>query len=99
LKTRSAEYEVAFNGIDEHHIRSINASFFDYGTELTRDAAKAFLGFIASVPYVGADPGRARCWVHEHVGTEAEIEISGSSFSLFGAERFIHLDIFSETVE
>lgn len=46
----------------------------------------AFLGFVASVPYDGAEPDSATAWVEENVGKNAETVFGGAKFRLIAAE-------------
>ncbi len=50
------------------------------------DEARVLLGFVASVPYDGAEPDAARAWVEENVGKNTETMFGGAKFRLIAVE-------------
>lgn len=46
--------------------------------------AREFLGYIASLPYSGSDPERARKWVESHVEQNSKTTIGGVKFEIRG---------------
>jgi hypothetical protein len=46
------------------------------------ESARSFLGFVATLPYDGAQPDRARTWVGEHIATGGEMMIGVVRFTL-----------------
>jgi hypothetical protein len=62
------------------------------------DVAVSFLGFMATMPYDGAQPDKARAWVAQTLptitqGEERTAEFGGVSFRLAGipTARFMHM--------
>jgi hypothetical protein len=52
--------------------------------------AKEFLGYLATLPYDGSDPAKAKKWVEDHVGEVTETVIGGVRFELKGS-RFVRM--------
>ncbi len=51
--------------------------------DATSTKAAAMLGYLASVPYTGADPAQAKEWVKDNINTDnARITIGGASFHI-----------------
>ena len=46
--------------------------------------AREFLGYLASLPYSGSEPERARKWVESHVGQNSKTTIGGVKFEIKG---------------
>lgn len=64
-------------------ITSVKATVYGVSASgIDQDAAE-FLGFVASLPYDGADPAKARAWVAANVGRSAETVIGGVTFQTF----------------
>lgn len=55
--------------------------------------AAEFLGFIATLPYDGADPVAARDWVQARIGQAKSTTIGGARFTLGGPENARYLTI------
>ena len=59
--------------------------------------AVEILGFIATLPYDGADPNKARQWVYDTLpqlqgqGDIREMEINGVKFTIYGIPTFYTL--------
>lgn len=51
---------------------------------------REFLGFIATAPYDGADPAKARAWLNGNFGGNAETEINGVRFELSVTKDTVH---------
>lgn len=51
-------------------------------TQLGDSEPREFLGFIATAPYDGANPVKARTWLNNNFGSNAQTEINGVLFEL-----------------
>jgi hypothetical protein len=82
------QYEIFLSGPSASQVEQVEGTFLSEGR--TNDTVAAdFLGALAQLSYVGADPGRARSWVNSalpNVGSDlgAETTIGGVSFRLSG---------------
>lgn len=84
----SPGYRVYIHGSGVTNIDSVTA--FALGDDAT---AASFLGYLASVPYRGADQARARVWVESNVSTGGSLVIGGVTFRLGGPDGGRTLDI------
>lgn len=64
----SIELHVRFIGDDPSAIRSLEATTLGSGGEASEEAVGQFLGYVATLPYEGAQPEVARSWVEAAVG-------------------------------
>jgi hypothetical protein len=87
-KAGGVEREVPIVGQDRERIRSVTArvSGDDSGMP-PEEAAADFLGFVATLPYEGADPARAGQWVRENVTSGGKLTIGTANFELYSEER------------
>ena len=84
----SSGYQVFFSGPGVTSIASVNAVALGDDS-----AAREFLGYVATLPYDGADPTKARSWVDANVGTNATTTIGNAKFTLGGPSGGRTLDI------
>jgi len=83
----SLEREVAIVGQSPERIRTVTARLSDQNEMPPEEAAVDFLGFVATLPYEGADPGQARQWVEENVASGGKLTIGTASFELYDEEK------------
>lgn len=88
-----AEYRVSLMGADAAHLREVHADILNFGQGLTGEVAGAFLGFMATLPYAGADHAAARRWALARLDVGGETTIGGAMFRLVGRERWRNLII------
>ncbi len=81
------EREVSIVGQDPERVRSITATVSGDGRMPPEEAAADFLGFVAVLPYEGADPAQAKQWVKENVTSGGKLAIGSANFELYGEER------------
>jgi hypothetical protein len=89
---RGIIYNVAIFGPSVSSVNAIKADVIQSTRpqEETGEAAKDFLGYIASIPFKGSDPAANRQWVEEHVdGGEATLD--GVKFSVNANAPFVRL--------
>ncbi len=77
-----ADYRVEVWGRSSTDITLVEATLISYDPANTDRAARAFLGYVATVPYDGATPKAARAWVAQHVGSRATTEFGGVRYAL-----------------
>lgn len=88
----SAEYIVDIMGRTPVHIESIEGNAFIYDGRI--DRAAAFLGFLATLPFDGAQPARARSFVESNIaGGEATTTFGQVRFRLYGTKQAKFLEI------
>ncbi len=92
------EFQVSFMGADPAQIRMVDAMAFQFSQQPSDQAIVPFLGYVATLPYDGADPPRARRWVEESIGKAdagkvLETTIGGARFRLYGPIRGRILEI------
>lgn len=92
-KSGAADYRVDIMGRDATHFRSVTAMFLHFGSEANDEPAHDFLGFVATIPYHGAKPERARQWVISSMASGGEITIGSARLILSGRERMWTLKI------
>lgn len=70
-------------GTDVANVTSINATFTNLGfpPERTGELAEEFLGYIASVPFTGADPQANKIWVSQNIDG-GKTTVAGVSFEI-----------------
>jgi len=83
--------QVTVRGTSPTRIRAVNAAAF--GSD--RQAAD-FLGFVATVPYDGAQPQSARAWVESQVASGGSTSFGGARFQLGGPAQARWLDIIAQ---
>lgn len=86
-------------GPDASSVGWINAQAFQY-VRPSDDVASAFLGYVATVPYTGAQPAQARRWVEDNIGRvdtgkPAVMTIGAARFELVGppTARFLQIKV------
>jgi hypothetical protein len=70
-----AQYRVEILGRDASAVEHVEASFWGAKPHVADEHIAAFLAFVASVPYQGCDPARAREWVRLNHAADAETTI------------------------
>ena len=83
------DYRVEITGMSPTDIRSVDATILWYGDKAELDArADEFLGYIATLPYGGATPEKARAWVKAHAtgtatfgGAKYELSTAGTGLA------------------
>lgn len=92
-ESAGATYRVDVVGSSAEEIRRVAASFLGVPPHATAAHGIDFLGFVATVPYQGAEPARAQAWVRDHYGIDAETVIGGAHFRLSHHEPWADLRI------
>ncbi len=89
---RSADYEVLVVGKDDLRIRFITAIAFLRSGSLS-DVVAPFFSFVATLPYQGAQPPRARRWVLGHLGGSGKLTIGAARFRIYDRQGAYFLQI------
>src|ERR687889_2740975 len=76
------EYMVEINSKDANSVRLLKARVISHEPARTDALAEDFLGYVARVPYEGAQPDEAKEWVEQSVGRKASAEFGGVSYTL-----------------
>ena len=76
------EYMVEINSKDANSVRLLKAWVISHEPARTDALAEDFLGYVARVPYEGAQPDEAKEWVEQSVGRKASAEFGGVSYTL-----------------
>ena len=79
------QHDVLITGGGPTQIALVNATIFQFGATASDAVAAQFLGYIATTPYEGAQPARAKAWAEANV-TGGVTTISGVKFELVRAE-------------
>ena len=89
-------YLVEINSKDANSVRLLKAWVISPREPPARADALAqdFLGYVARVPYEGAQPEEAKAWVEQSVGSKASAEFGGVSYTLAAKadRRFLGLE-------
>ena len=87
-------YLVEIDSKDANSVRLLKAWVISHEPAHTDALAGDFLGYVARVPYAGAQPEEAKAWVEENVGTKASAEFGGVSYTLGtrADRRFLKLE-------
>ena len=89
------EYIVDFFGANPTRIEGVSAKVIQQGTSNIDEAAFAFLGFVATLPYEDSDPECAQAWVENNIATGGETTIGGVQFDLHTTATARILEIYS----
>jgi hypothetical protein len=82
-----AQLKIEFMGRPTR-IEYLTATVMQYQPEIDRAVLARFLGYVATVPYDGADPAQARRWVQQNIRREfAETQIGPALLRISGPER------------
>jgi hypothetical protein len=87
-------YLVEINSKDANSVRLLKAWVIADDPARADALAQDFLGYIARVPYEGAQPEEAKAWVEHSVGTKASAKFGGVSYTLAAkaGRRFLGLE-------
>jgi hypothetical protein len=87
-------YLVEISSKDANSVRLIKAWVISHERARADALAGDFLGYVATVPYEGAQPEKAKAWVEQNVGSKASAEFGGVSYTLGGKadRRFLELE-------
>jgi hypothetical protein len=85
--TPQYSFEVEATGTQVNRIELVNATALNLSVADTDALCGPFLQFVATLPYDGADPDRAKQWVAENLGKNAELVIGGAKLVIFGSDR------------
>jgi len=87
-------YLVEINSKDANSVRLLKAWVIADDPARADALAQDFLGYIARVPYEGAQPEEAKTWVEHSVGTKASAKFGGVSYTLAAkaGRRFLGLE-------
>ena len=87
-------YLVEITSKDANSVRLLKAWVISHERARADALAGDFLGYIARVPYEGAQPEEAKAWVEQNVGSKASAEFGGVSYTLGGkaGRRFLELE-------
>jgi hypothetical protein len=78
------KYLVEINSKDANSVRLLKAGVISHEPARADALAQDFLGYVARVPYEGAQPEEAKAWVEQSVGSKASAEFGGVSYTLGG---------------
>ena len=87
-------YLVEINSKDANSVRFLKAWVIADDPARADALAQDFLGYIARVPYAGAQPEEAKAWVEQSVGSKASAKFGGVSYTLAAkaGRRFLGLE-------
>jgi hypothetical protein len=93
-KEANSEYLVEIDSSDANSVRLIEAWVISNEPARADALAQDFLGYVATVPYEGAQPEEAKAWVKQNVGSKASAEVGGVSYTLGGkaGRHFLKLE-------
>jgi hypothetical protein len=93
-KEANSEYLVEIDSSDANSVRLVEAWVVSSDPARADALAQDFLGYVATVPYEGAQPEEAKAWVEQNVGSKASAEFGGVSYTLGGKadRRFLKLE-------
>ncbi len=92
FSTRS--WSVTIRGEGYSQLTFVTATSLNYGKGSSDEIAREFLGFVASLPYEGAEPAKAKAWVLRNVGKRnVSYRIGAARFELSSNARARILDI------
>jgi hypothetical protein len=60
----------------------VRGTYTGYTSSNVEKEAADFLGYVASIPYDGSQPGEARDWVKRNIGSSTTTSIGGVTFEL-----------------
>ena len=88
------EYVVEISSKDANSVRLLEAKVTSHDPARADALAGDFLGYVARVPYDGAQPKEAQAWVENNVGSKASAEFGGVSYTLDtkADSRFLKLE-------
>jgi hypothetical protein len=86
-------YLVEINSKDANSVRLLKAWVISHERVRTDALAGDFLGYVARVPYEGAQPEEAKAWVKQSVGSKASAEFGGVSYTLGGKAGRLFLEL------
>jgi hypothetical protein len=92
------EYLVEISSKDANSVRLVEAKVVSNDPARADALAQDFLGYVAGVPYEGAQPKEAKGWVERNIGSKASAEFGGVSYTL-GAKadsRFLVIEKLGE---
>jgi hypothetical protein len=89
----NGEYLVEINSSDANSVRLVEARVISDDPARADALARDFLGYVARVPYEGAQPEEAKAWVEQNVGSKVSAEFGDVSYTLGGkaASRSLEL--------
>lgn len=103
-KTTGHWYYVDWFGRNATNIGAVSATAQDYLSKTPTAEMREFLGYVASLPYDGADPADAKSWVEKlaaqsNDGSLGQKTIGGVEFCVSKAAQTLYLDIAKEDCE
>lgn len=88
-------YKADIYGEDAASVKRINAWIVGFDGIDYSKLGKPYLGFIASLPYDGSQPDKARSWVEKNINRKgAETDIGGVRFKIDLTKTSRHLSVF-----
>lgn len=82
-KDAAGENVVGVYGPDASSVRLIDVLSLSFTHADPDAAARDFLGYVATLPYDGADPAKARAWIEQNISQQqATTTIGGVTFAL-----------------
>ena len=87
-------YLVEINSKDANSVRLLKAWVISRKRARADALAQDFLGYVARVPYEGAQPEEAKAWVEQSVGSKASAKFGDVSYTLAAKadRRFLKLE-------
>jgi hypothetical protein len=87
-------YLVEIDSKDANSVRLLKAWVIADDPARADALAGDFLGYVARVPYEGAQPEEAKAWVEQNVGSKASAKFGGVSYTLAAKaeRRFLKLE-------
>jgi hypothetical protein len=76
------KYLVEISSSDANSVRLVEARVITYDPARADALAQDFLGYVARVPYEGAQPEEAKAWVEHNVGSKASAVFGGVWYTL-----------------
>jgi outer membrane biosynthesis protein TonB len=76
------DYLVEISSKDANSVRLVEAKVISHEPARADALAGDFLGYVARVPYEGAQPEEAKGWVERNVGSKASAQFGGVSYTL-----------------
>ncbi len=85
-KVRSSVYTVVISGPSPSQLKLVRGTA-TIRAPAAKTVAATFLGYVATIPYKGSNPNKARSWATRHVGVAGKTKIGAVTFAISGTAQ------------
>ena len=82
-ETSEYYFDVTVYGKDASRITKIEATALNYTNKDTASVVRDFIGYVATIPYDGSQPVKARQWVFDNINKNASMTIGTVRFEIY----------------